>query len=263
MYTNYNYTNQFSYAAYSKQSVNAQNVQQSSSVSGSEEGIVEEIHPENINEQLGKGDWSALEALDKHNIPYTKEENDGVITIKYEYKGVNYTVNYYPPETKSNGTGEICTKPKFTLQEGDGEIVTKPAQRHTENIVAQPLNREYEDVVAEPLSLERIAGNSPVMNPEYNEDSEGNLKFEDETAEAVYTRIQLDLKDCGDEKTIANMVAEAWINAYNDLEDKDSVGTAAFIRAILNNILSKTNSEAIRTIILEYFDSISAEEKPI
>lgn len=57
-----------------------------------------------INERLGNGDKTALEELDKYNIPYTMMEISNGYTIKYSYNNNNYMVTYRTSNQPNNYT---------------------------------------------------------------------------------------------------------------------------------------------------------------
>ena len=249
------------YGTFSKRTikeVNSQNTQKQ---------IEEKLLPENINKLLGQGDLSALEDLEKHHIPYTKMEQNGEITIKYEYEGIKYIVKCYLPEDKEYLTqpvqDQVLSFNEQSVNTADREFVTINVNTPILNVSTQTIEKPRKEFNEEPLSLNEIANNCSVMNPRYEISNDGGLVFEDDVAAAVYERIQLDLKEFADEKEIEQLVADAWIQAFSTFKSDSSVDTGNFIQTILRNILSATNSEDIKNKILAFFENISFNEQNI
>ena len=78
------------------------NCLESSKVEYVNEKPVQEFNVDDINEQLGKGNLDILQELDKNQIPYTLAERSNGYTVKYSYKGTNYTIAYYAPQNSGN-----------------------------------------------------------------------------------------------------------------------------------------------------------------
>ena len=104
---NLNYLNSFK--KFGKAETSLKSMQQIKSVQ--QKSVTEaNVDIDAINDRLGKGDKDAVQELDKQRISYTLTESDSGYTVKYNYKGTNYTINYYAP-VESPVDSEPVTSP--------------------------------------------------------------------------------------------------------------------------------------------------------
>lgn len=106
-----------------------------------------DIDLDEINELLGKGNKEALKKLDSLKIGYTLQENDSGYTIKYSYKGTNYTITYYAPPKADGSAQDNKTKNDTTVHNGDDNSDTINKRPGYEDIFDEIFPDERPEVI--------------------------------------------------------------------------------------------------------------------